>query len=85
METTLSSKGQIVLPREIRQKLGLRAGTKFSPRIVNGSVVLTPKTPPVGKPRLIRDSTTGLTVTKAPENGVTITSQAVRAILADFP
>jgi AbrB family looped-hinge helix DNA binding protein len=85
METTLSTKGQIVLPRAIREKLGVRAGMKLSARIVNGSVVLTPTTPSVGKPRLVRDVTTGLMVTQAPKHGATITSQAVRAILADFP
>jgi len=85
METTLSTKGQIVIPRDIREKLGLRPGTKFAPRVVNGEIVLTPKTKPIGKPRLVRDPVTGLTVTQAPKNGATITSQAVRAILADFP
>jgi AbrB family looped-hinge helix DNA binding protein len=85
METTLSTKGQIVLPRAIREKLGLRAGAKLSPRIVNGTIVLTPMRPAVGKARLVRDVETGLTITRAPENGATITSQAVRAILAEFP
>lgn len=27
--TTLSSKGQVVIPEEIRSRLGLKAGTKF--------------------------------------------------------
>lgn len=85
METTLSTKGQIVLPRDIRERLGLRPGTKFAPRIVNGEIVLKPKTNQVGKPRLVRDPVTGLTVTQAPKNSAPVTSQAVRAILADFP
>jgi AbrB family looped-hinge helix DNA binding protein len=84
METTLSTKGQIVLPRGIREKLGLQPGTKFAARIVNGEIVLTPKTR-VSKPLLVRDSEAGLRVTQAPKNGVRITSRAVRAILANFP
>jgi AbrB family looped-hinge helix DNA binding protein len=85
METTLSTKGQIVLPRDIRQRLALRPGTKFSSRVANGSIVLTPKMPLLGRPRLVRDSITGLTVTQGPENGVVVTNESVRAILADFP
>ena len=85
METTLSTKGQIVLPRAIREKLGLRPGTKFTPRIEDGEIVLKPKTRPVGKPRLVRDPLTGLTVTQAPKNAAVITDEAVRALLAEFP
>ena len=85
METTLSTKGQVVLPRDIRHKLALRPGTKFSSRIAHGSIVLTPRMPLLGRPRLIRDSITGLTVTQGPKNGAVVTNESVRAILADFP
>ena len=85
METTLSTKGQIVLPHGARQKLALRPGTKFACRVANGSIVLTPKNPPAGRPRLVQDSATGLTITQGPANGPTVTSHDVRAILADFP
>jgi AbrB family looped-hinge helix DNA binding protein len=85
METTLSTKGQIVLPHGARQKLALRPGTKFACRVANGSIVLTPKTPPLARPRLVKDSATGLILTKGPEGGPTVTSHDVRAILADFP
>jgi bifunctional DNA-binding transcriptional regulator/antitoxin component of YhaV-PrlF toxin-antitoxin module len=85
METTLSSKGQIVLPQRARLKLALRPGTKFACKIANGAIVLTPRTPPIGKPKLIRDPSTGLTITKGPANGPTVTSEDVRAMLVDFP
>jgi AbrB family looped-hinge helix DNA binding protein len=85
METTLSSKGQIVLPQRARQKLALRPGTKFACQITNGAIVLTPRIPPMAKPKLIRDPSTGLTITKGPTNGPTVTSEDVRAVLADFP
>jgi len=85
METTLSSKGQIVLPQKARQRLALRPGAKFACQITNGTIVLTPHTLPMGKPRLFRDPVTGLTITQGPANGPTITSKQVRAILADFP
>ena len=85
METTLSTKGQIVLPQGVRQKLALRPGTKFVCRVAKGAIVLTPKTRPQGRPRLVRDQATGLMITKGPANGPTVTSDEVRTILADFP
>lgn len=85
METTLSTKGQIVLPQGARQKLALRPGTKFACRVANGSIVLTPKTPPPGRPRLVHDRASGLTITQGPANSPTVTGEQVRAILAEFP
>ena len=85
METTLSSKGQIVLPHRARQRLALRPGTKFACHIANGSIVLTPLNVPTGKPKLVRDPSTGLTITMGPANSPKVTSEDVRAILADFP
>lgn len=85
METTLSTKGQIVLPRAIRQKLALRPGTKFTSRVVNGTVILTPQTPSPGRARLVRDAHTGLTVTQGAANGPVVTNESIRALLADFP
>jgi len=81
METTLSSKGQIVLPQRVRRKLALRPGTKFACRLASGSIVLTPKTSPLGKIRLARDAATGLMVTQGPPDGPVVTSAA----LAEFP
>lgn len=85
METTLSTKGQIVVPQGARRKLALRPGTKFACRVANGSLVFTPKTAAAGKPRSIRDQATGLIVTQGTENSPIITSEDVHAILADFP
>lgn len=85
MKTTLSTKGQLVVPQGARRKLALRPGTKFACRVANGSLIFTPKDSPVGKPRLVRDPLTGLTITEGPENSRTITSEDVHAILADFP
>jgi antitoxin PrlF len=43
--TTLTSKGQITLPKEIRQQLGLKAGVKFECYVDrDGQVVLVPLT-----------------------------------------
>ncbi|HSA81391.1 MAG TPA: AbrB/MazE/SpoVT family DNA-binding domain-containing protein [Geminicoccaceae bacterium] len=43
--TTLTSKGQITLPKEIRQQLGLKAGVRFECYVDrDGQVVLVPLT-----------------------------------------
>jgi antitoxin PrlF len=41
--STMTSKGQLTVPKEIRETLGLKEGTKFSVTIENGSVVARPK------------------------------------------
>ena len=38
---TVSSKGQIAIPKKMRDELGLSAGTRLSAEIRNGSLVLT--------------------------------------------
>lgn len=41
--TTLSEKGQIVIPAEIRAKAGLRAGDRFSVEVTeSGALIFTP-------------------------------------------
>ncbi len=44
---TLSTKGQIVIPKEFRESHGLVAGTKFEVEFTRGALVLRP----VGAPR----------------------------------
>jgi AbrB family looped-hinge helix DNA binding protein len=85
METTLSSKGQIVLPKSARQKLGVRPGTKFACRVAGQSIVLTPTIVFRAKPRLVRDGATRLMITQGPVDAPVVTSGQVRAALADFP
>jgi antitoxin PrlF len=40
---TLSPKGQITLPKELREKIGIRAGDEVVFTVVNGQIVMTPK------------------------------------------
>ncbi|MBI2321510.1 MAG: AbrB/MazE/SpoVT family DNA-binding domain-containing protein [Chloroflexi bacterium] len=42
MRATLSSKGQVVIPRAARQALGLRPGARFDVRITDDAIVLKP-------------------------------------------
>ena len=40
----LSSKGQLVLPKSIREQLRLKNGDQFQARVVKGTIVLEPVT-----------------------------------------
>ncbi|MCB8983830.1 MAG: AbrB/MazE/SpoVT family DNA-binding domain-containing protein [Ardenticatenaceae bacterium] len=41
MPVRLSSKGQLIIPREIRQSLGLKPGDLFEVRLENDEIILT--------------------------------------------
>ena len=42
--TTVSSKGQMVIPMAIREELGIEPGTRVAVRVEGGRVVLDPET-----------------------------------------
>ena len=44
METSMTIKGQVVIPAKIRQRLGLKRGSKFFVEERNGEIVLRPIT-----------------------------------------
>lgn len=44
--TRMSSKGQVVIPEEIREKLGLHPGTQFAVLGARGMIILRPLTAP---------------------------------------
>lgn len=37
-----STKGQVVIPAELRRELGIEPGTRFSVRAVDGNILFTP-------------------------------------------
>ncbi len=79
MTTTLSSKGQIVIPLEIRQRLDLPAGTVIECYLEDGRIILDP----IGKDQpaqLIRKS--GKLTLAAPEHAPEMTPQRVKEILS---
>lgn len=65
--TTLTSKGQLTIPKEVRESLNLTPGTRFYVTTRNGQVVAVPKNrrlsdlagmlgqPPAGKPLTIEE------------------------------
>ena len=59
-DATITSKGQVTIPKEIRDALGLDAGTKVEFVLEDdGSVRVRPKEPPVDRLRGIRDQLAG--------------------------
>lgn len=85
MTTTLSSKGQVVLPKDARRRLGLLPGTKFACRVRDGEIVLVPETQPAPKVKVTRNALTGLPVLSPPKGTPPLTSERVGELLADFP
>jgi AbrB family looped-hinge helix DNA binding protein len=52
--TTVSSKGQLVIPAAIREALGIKPGTRVSIRLEGVELILKPE-PPAAKLALIRE------------------------------
>lgn len=85
MQTKLSTKGQVVLPSRIRNKLGLRPGDPLDASIESGRIVLTPRKRHSKKVRIIKDPITSFPVLDLGPNAPTLTNKQVKEILADFP
>ena len=85
MRTRVSTKGQVVIPRAVRDKLQLRPGDPLETRIKDGHIVLIPMRKRSRKARIIRDPLTGLPVLTAGRNAPRLTSRQVAEILAEFP
>jgi len=84
MTVTLSSKGQVVLPKQARTRLQLQPGAKFVCRVDGDSIILTLEPRSRTRPKLVLDPVTGLRITKSPAE-VKVSSEDVYAALADFP
>jgi len=85
MRTTVSTRGQVVVPSRIRRKLGLQPGDSLEARIEGQHIILTPRKIRQRNARIIRDPITGLPVLTAGPKAPKLTSTEVREILADFP
>jgi len=75
----------VVLPRLVRSKLHLAAGTKLLCEIQGDSVILTPEHPIRPNREHVIDTLTGLRVTKRSGDLEPVTSEMVKDLLADFP
>lgn len=85
MRTTVSTKGQVVLPGPLRRRLGIRPGDPLDAAVEAGRIVLTPATRRPRRIRIVTDPVTGLPVLDAGPDSQKMTSREVREILASFP
>lgn len=85
MQTVVSTKGQVVLPKPIRHKLGLRAGDPLDAAVEGGRIVLTPRRTRSREVKILRDPITGLPVLSGGRNASALTSKQVAEILFEFP
>jgi len=76
--TTLSSKGQLVVPREIRQRLGLSPGDKLDCEIQGDALVIQASKKQRATAKLAKD---GLPVLSAPKDAPKMTPELVRSLL----
>ena len=85
MQTKVSSKGQVVLPGPLRQRLGIRAGDSLNANIEAGRIVLTPQKKRLHRVSIIADPITGLPVLSAGLDAPVLSSKEVEDILVNFP
>lgn len=85
MRTTLSSKGQVVLPASVRRKLGLLPGASLEIALESERIVLEPIRPRPARPVFGIERRTGLPVLKAGPRTPPLSSGQVKELLADFP
>jgi AbrB family looped-hinge helix DNA binding protein len=85
MQTTVSTKGQVVLPGPLRRRLDIRAGDPLEADIEDGRIVLTPRKKRGRRVKVVKDPITGLPVLSAGVNAPTLTSKEVEDILSNFP
>lgn len=81
-DTVLSSKGQLVIPLEIRRRLGLKAGDRLDCNVLEGKIVLEPRSMEGATLELDED---GIPVLSAPPGAPEMSPSVVKEILADFP
>lgn len=83
--TRLSSKGQVVLPRLVRSKLGLAPGVELICEVRGDSVVLTPQGVPTRIKEYVIDPVSGLQVAKRMMGSDPVSSEMVKELLEEFP
>ena len=89
MTTTLSSKGQVVIPAALRRKLALQPGDALEITLesMQGDphIVIKRHASKRRKMKIITDPVTGWPVLKGPPGTPKLTTQRVKEMLADFP
>jgi AbrB family looped-hinge helix DNA binding protein len=85
MRTRVSTKGQIVLPGQLRRRLGICAGDPLDVGVEGERIVLTMRSPRRPAAKIIADPVTGLPVLSAGTDAPVLSSKDVDEILSNFP
>jgi AbrB family looped-hinge helix DNA binding protein len=85
MRTRVSTKGQVVIPRAVRDKLQLRPGDPLETLVEGDRIILIPTRKRGHKLKIMRDPATGLPVLTAGKHAPRLTSKRVAEILSEFP
>ena len=85
MQTRVSTKGQIVLPGQLRRRLGIRPGDPLDIGVEGQRIVLTMQPRRHRPARIIADPVTGLPVLSAGADAPLLSSREVDEILSSFP
>jgi AbrB family looped-hinge helix DNA binding protein len=85
METRISTKGQVVLPSQIRRRLGLRAGDPLDAKVEGERIVLTPQKKRSRKAKIVIDPVSGLPAVTLGPGAPVLTHKEVKEMLSDFP
>jgi AbrB family looped-hinge helix DNA binding protein len=85
MRTKVSTKGQVVIPRPIRDKLELQPGDVLKTSIENDRIVLVPARKRSRKPRIVHSRVSGFPVISLGKNAPRLTSKQVADLLTEFP
>ena len=85
MRKKISKSGDISVPLKLWHKLGLLPGDTVKAEIEGSRLVLTPVKVRRRRARIVKDPVTGWPVLTLGKNAPKLTSEEVRAALADFP
>ena len=85
MVTKVSTKGQVVLPSQVRRRLGLQPGDPLEVHVDGEKIVLTPHPKHRRKGKIVIDPITGLPALSAAPDAPVLTSQQVAELMKDFP
>jgi len=86
MVTKISTKGQVVLPSQIRRRLGLHSGDPLDVKVEGESIVLTPqKKRARRKAKIVIDPVTGFPALTLGPGAPVLTHKEVKEMLSDFP
>jgi AbrB family looped-hinge helix DNA binding protein len=85
MQTRVSTKGQIVLPTQLRRRLNIHPGDPLDIAVEDGRIVLTSPAKPRQTARIVADPITGLPMLTVAPDAPILTSKDVEEMLSNFP